>query len=121
MRTTNPLRRALKSDPAFKMRKAPAACAERRRSLFAADHQPAGEPARRDYLEAHDCGDGSVLRQSDQAPRRTMLDIDDTEDRLTADSNSYQIGDSPIRLSARQADDVTTGPRAQTNPSAQPQ
>ncbi len=41
-----------------------AAARERRRSVLAADHQPAGEPARPDRAQAHDGGDGRVvLRQ----------------------------------------------------------
>ena len=50
-----------------------AAARERRRSVLAADHQPAGEPARRDRAQAHDGGDGrAVLRQlrAGAAPHR---------------------------------------------------
>ena len=50
-----------------------AAARERRRSVLAADHQPAGEPARRDRAQADDGGDGrGVLRQlrTGAAPHR---------------------------------------------------
>ena len=41
-----------------------AAAGERRRSVLAADHQPAGKSARRNRAQAHDGGDGrAILRQ----------------------------------------------------------
>ena len=46
-----------------------AAARERRRSVLATDHQPAGEPARRRRAQTHDGGDGRiVLRQLRAGP-----------------------------------------------------
>ena len=53
---------ALKSDPAFQ-EGGRAAARERRRSVLAADHQPAGKPARRDRTQTHDGGDGRIVRR----------------------------------------------------------
>ena len=52
---------ALKSDPAPELVEgqdgARASTGERRRSVLAADHQPAGEPVRSDRAQTHDGGD----------------------------------------------------------------
>jgi hypothetical protein len=61
-----------------------AAGPERRRSVFATDHQPAGEPSWLDRAQADDGGAMvEVFCDSfEQVPRRIVLDIDDTEDRV---------------------------------------
>ena len=51
--------------------------------MLATDDQPAGKPARRDRAQAHDGGDVELFCDSFEAvPRRILLDIDDTEDRV---------------------------------------